>query len=56
MKIYYAHSMKKYETEAEAEELKYINKVYPKAEIINPAELEFKDIKKWTMLDGPGYT
>ena len=39
--------MKKYETEAEAEALKYINKVYPNAEIINPAELEFKDIKKY---------
>ena len=49
MKIYYAHSMKIYDTTRESEELELIESKYPKAEIINPAELEYEDMKKYSL-------
>ncbi|MHA1197867.1 MAG: 3'-5' exonuclease [Candidatus Heimdallarchaeaceae archaeon] len=41
--IYYAHSMKIYRKKQEKNELKIIRKIYPEANIINPAKYE----KKW---------
>jgi len=47
-KIYYAHSMQIYKSKQERREIKIIKKIFPKAEIVNPAKYE----KKWKNLSG----
>lgn len=47
-KIYYAHSMQIYKSKQERKEIKIIKKIFPKAEIVNPAKYE----KKWKNLPG----
>ncbi len=47
-KIYYAHSMQIYKSKQERKEIKIIKKIFPKAEIVNPAKYE----KKWKNLSG----
>ena len=47
-KIYYAHSMLIYKSKQERREIKIIKKIFPKAEIVNPAKYE----KKWKNLSG----
>ncbi len=47
-RIYYAHSMQIYSSKREKKETKIIKKIFPKAEIINPAKYE----KKWKKLSG----
>ncbi len=47
-RIYYAHSMQIYKSKQEKKEIKTIKKIFPKAEIINPAKYE----KKWKYLSG----
>ncbi|MCG3223218.1 MAG: hypothetical protein H7647_02040 [Candidatus Heimdallarchaeota archaeon] len=47
-KIYYAHSMLIYKSKQERREIKIIKKIFPKAEIVNPAKYE----KKWKYLSG----
>ncbi|MBY9000175.1 MAG: hypothetical protein KGD64_04620 [Candidatus Heimdallarchaeota archaeon] len=47
-RIYYAHSMQIYKSKLEKKEIKTIKKIFPKAEIINPAHYE----KKWKKLSG----
>jgi DNA polymerase III epsilon subunit-like protein len=47
-RIYYAHSMQIYESKQEKREIKAIKKIFPKAEIVNPAKYE----KKWKKLSG----
>ena len=46
--IYYAHSMQIYKSKQEKKEIKTIKKIFPKAEIVNPAKYE----KKWKKLSG----
>lgn len=41
MKVYYAHSMRIYNTEREAEELEYLHKTYGEENVINPANLRY---------------
>ncbi|MHA1466209.1 MAG: hypothetical protein ACTSVO_12350 [Candidatus Heimdallarchaeaceae archaeon] len=47
-RIYYAHSMQIYKSRQEKKEIKTIKKIFPKAEIVNPAKYE----KKWKKLSG----
>lgn len=47
-RIYYAHSMQIYRSKQEKKETKIIKKIFPKAEIINPAKYE----KKWKKFSG----
>ncbi len=47
-RIYYAHSMQIYNSKQERRELKLIKRIFPKAEIIDPAKYE----RKWKNLSG----
>ena len=51
--IYYAHSKLIYGTTREAEELDYMERKYPEANILNPGDLgELKGIKKYLKIVG----
>ncbi|MCK4896441.1 MAG: hypothetical protein KAS47_06495 [Candidatus Heimdallarchaeota archaeon] len=47
-RIYYAHSIQIYNSKQERRELKLIKRIFPKAEIVNPAKYE----RKWKNLSG----
>ena len=47
-RIYYAHSMQIYNSKQERRELKFIKRIFPKAEIIDPAKYD----RKWKNLSG----
>jgi len=54
MTVYYAHSQMKYGTEIEKRELELIQRTYPDAKIINPAEMVDQtapepDIMRWCL-------
>jgi len=51
MKIYYAHSMRKYNTEAETYEISQLSQLLPKCEIVNPNGLVSNMDESYALVD-----